>query len=131
MEERRRSERLRCWLVLRLESEEQGTWLAMSRNLSETGALVATASRLEVGHPVTVTLRVDPEEDAERSLGGTIVRVEPHAEDQGGMWPHRVAIEFDKPDEELAELLRQDLESWSADYLIDLENGDEPPEDSG
>ena len=43
---------------MRGECEETGEWLAMSRNMSGTGALLATAVRLEVGQPVTVAFQV-------------------------------------------------------------------------
>ena len=70
----------------------------MSRNISRTGMLVATAAKLALGAPVVVKFRLEPAEADTRVLEGTIVRFEKNDEDPGGLWPYMVAVEFDEPD---------------------------------
>lgn len=124
MDERRRSPRLRAWFLMQVQSAERGRWLAMTRNMSESGALLATASRLAVGEPVTLIFKLGAEDESERELAGTIVRVERNVEDPGGFWPHRVAVEFEQPVPELARAIETDSTSWSADYILELERED-------
>jgi len=128
MEERRRDRRLRNWFLMRLKGEEEGEWLAMSRNVSTTGILAATAKKLAIGQPVSVTFELS-NEDEPRTLHGTIVRVQLNAEDPSGAWPHRVAIEFDEEVPELEPLVEADSEGWSNEYLRDLEDGAEEASD--
>jgi hypothetical protein len=71
--------------------------MAVSRNLSATGMLMATAAELRVGTAVTVTFNLTLKEDAEHTVQGQIVRVEENASDPQGMWPHHVAVQFDDP----------------------------------
>lgn len=80
--------------------------MAISRNVSDTGMLVATAARLEEGDPVTVTFRTRPGQP-EQLAEGVIVRREDNVEDPDGLWPHRVAVEFKEPHAELEPMLRQ------------------------
>jgi hypothetical protein len=124
MVDRRRGKRLRSWFVVRLDSEAKGGWLAMTRNMSLSGAMVATASRLEVGQTVTLTFKVPPDFNEERTVGGTIVRVQPNAEDPDGLWPHRVAVEFSEEHPEVEPRLARDSETWDWRYLLEVEEGD-------
>jgi hypothetical protein len=82
---------------MRLETTAGGDELAVSRNVSRTGLLMATATRLEVGAPVTVTYREEPEGEEERTIQGRIVRFESNQDDPEGLWPYMVAIEFLEP----------------------------------
>lgn len=107
---------------MRLEGEGPQGWLAMSRNVSSTGVLAATAKILAVGQPVSVSFTVAPGMEPLK-LQGTIVRVMLNAEDRSGMWPHRVAVEFDEEVPELEMLVEADSTEWSADYLLELEKG--------
>jgi len=109
---------------MQLDCEEKQGWLAMSRNISASGVLAATAKKLVAGQPVTVIFTIKPGEEPLK-IPGTIVRVELNVEDKSGMWPHRVAVEFDDVVPELEPLLEADVGSWSPDYLLDLEK-DEP-----
>lgn len=124
MRERRRGRRLRSWFLMRLKSEEKQSWLAMSRNVSTTGILAATAKKLAIGQPVALTFEVTPGEK-QLTMHGTIVRVELNAEDPSGMWPHRVAIEFDEEVPELEPAVEADSEDWSDGFLRKLEASDE------
>lgn len=105
--ERRRGERFRVLFLMRLEAGTEGEWLALSRNMSQSGALVAASPELKVGQSVTLTFQGMPVDEEERRVEGTIVRVEPNAEEQNTYWPHRVAVEFGEPVPELEPLLEK------------------------
>ena len=79
---------------MQLKDEEKGEWLAVSRNMSQFGALVATAAKLVVGQPIAMSFQISPEAP-ELIVEGTIVRMEENVEDPKSMWPHRVAVEFE------------------------------------
>lgn len=97
MEERRRSKRDEAWFPMRLETTEGGERLAVSRNVSETGLLIATTTRLEVGAPIKITYREEPEDEEDHIVEGRIVRFERNEDDPKGLWPFMVAVEFSKP----------------------------------
>lgn len=80
--------------------------VAISRNVSERGVLMATAADLEEGTSVKVTFQ--PSSDSpERQVEGVIVRCEDNDSDPDGLWPYRVAIEFSDPLPDLADELRR------------------------
>lgn len=110
MDERRRGGRYLVWLMMQLQDEESGEWLAISRNMSRSGALVATAAKLVVGQSISLMFQVTPS-GPQQSVEGTIVRVEANAEDPMSMWPHRVAVEFEEVVPALESLLAETVES--------------------
>ncbi len=71
--------------------------------------MISSAGALEIGAAVTVTFRMAPHDPTERKVEGSIVRIEPNRDDGGGTWPHRMAIEFQRPMPELDSL----LENWT------------------
>lgn len=104
-EERRKGERLSLWFPMKLDDPKGTEAVAVSRNISERGVLIATASDLAEGTRVTATFRPSPEA-TERQVEGVIVRCEDNDRDPDGLWPFRVAIEFSDPLPDLAEELR-------------------------
>ena len=100
----RRNPRYTVWLPIRVEELPEG--MAVTHNASGRGLLVVTASALDVGSPVSVTIQLPPGGETEKSVHGRVVRVEPNDEDPDGMWPHRLAVEFDHPVPELEEVLK-------------------------
>ncbi len=74
---------------------------AVAKDVSAKGILLAARRQLELGSQVHVSLHIDPESGTPRLVQGTVVRQEPNANDPGGLWPYKVAIEFDQADEEL------------------------------
>ncbi len=74
---------------------------AVAQDVSERGMLLATRKRLELGSSVHVCLHIDPEAGTPRLVQGRVVRQEPNRNDPGGLWPYKLAIEFDTPDPEL------------------------------
>jgi len=108
MSEKRAFDRHCIWFPVSVETDTRQVW-AVCRDIGAGGILISSAGALEVGAAVTVTLRVAPDDPRERRVEGRIVRTEPHYEDGGGTWPHRLAIEFLEPMPELQSL----VEKWS------------------
>ena len=101
--DRRSHNRHRIWLPAQVDELKEG--MAITHNASPTGVLMAAASTLDVGAPVTITIQIPTGEVQERHLTGKVVRVERNEADPYGMWPYRIAVEFDPPDPELAAVL--------------------------
>jgi hypothetical protein len=93
MDERRRARRYEILFPMRLEAQQGGPGFAVSRNLSIGGTLMATATDLQLGAPVTVFFRVGGETE-ERRAEGNIVRVGTNEDDPYGMWPYIVGVRF-------------------------------------
>jgi hypothetical protein len=102
MSERREHTRYTIWFPVTLAAGSREVW-AICRDASQGGILIASCSRVEVGARVQVTFRVAPHEPTERTVEGTVVRMDPRAEvgDPGTPWPHHLAIAFDEPVPEL------------------------------
>lgn len=108
----RKAQRYTVWLPVRIPELEAG--MAVSHNVSGRGMLVVTATTLEVGANVHVVVNLPPEGVEERELTGKVVRVEANEEDPEGLWPHRVAVEFDEPSAEIERTLTQLVEAGIA-----------------
>lgn len=108
-DERRKGERFALWFPMKLDSDDAQVGVAVSRNVSDRGVLMATADDLTVGSTVNVTFQ--PARDAEeRTVEGVIVRCEENVDDRDGLWPYRVAVQFDEPLTELQTELKTLLE---------------------
>ena len=101
----RRSQRYLVWLPVRIEQLPEG--MAVTHNASGLGLLLVTASALDIGSPVSISIQVPPDGRNEKSVHGRVVRVEPNDDDPDGMWPHRLAVEFDHPVPEVEEVLQK------------------------
>lgn len=106
MAEQQRAPRYEILFPMRLEMGEGQQSFAVSRNLSVSGTLIATAAELQVGGAVTLRLQFH-RDDQERWVEGRIVRVIPNTDDPYGMWPHLVGVQFASELPELEPLLRQ------------------------
>ena len=53
------------------------------------------------------SLHVDPERREARELDGHIVRMVRNSADPNGLWPYKLAIEFESPDPELVAIVLQ------------------------
>lgn len=87
--------------------------MAMTHNIGAGGMLMVLGSDLTVGERVRVTVRIPPS-DSERQLQGTVLRIEPNAEDPEGAWPMRVAVAFEDIDPDLAAILEQAAARFSS-----------------
>lgn len=83
---------------------------AVSRNISQTGVLMATARKLEAGGTVRLVFRVSLDDPTEHELTGRIVRSEQNSDDPNGLWPYWVAVEFEEPAPELEPLIQEAAE---------------------
>jgi hypothetical protein len=108
MDEKRAFQRRCIWFPVTLRTGTGEVW-AVARDAGAGGILISSAGALEVGTEVAVTFRVAPDDPTERKVQGKVVRFEPHHNDGGGAWPHRIAVEFSEPLPELEGL----LESWA------------------
>jgi hypothetical protein len=95
---RRGNERHTAWFPVRLDAEELGECMGVTKNVSQRGVLLCSADKFVVGAPVTIELHLEPGKAEPRRLAGTIVRLTPNDEDPGGLWPYKMAVEFDDPD---------------------------------
>lgn len=108
----RRSQRYTVWLPVRVEELEEG--MAVSHNVSGRGMLLVTATTLEIGSSVSIVVQFPTEGTPDKKVTGRVVRVEPNEDDPDGIWPHRVAVEFDEPVAELEKALAQLAEAGIA-----------------
>jgi hypothetical protein len=92
-EERRGAKRYVLWIPVQLTSGTEVQMLAVSRNISFSGALVIAGASLELGQKVELTLTV-PGGPGEKKLIGEIVRVETNEDDPEGLWRYRLAVKF-------------------------------------
>lgn len=105
MSETRQKKRFTVWFPMKIQPEGQDEGVAVSRNMSEKGLLMASAEQLDPGTPVAVTFRLG--EGEESTVRGIIVRAERNEEDPDGLWPHRVAVEFEETVQGLEPVLRR------------------------
>jgi hypothetical protein len=105
-DDRRDGTRHSVWFPLKVDTPQASDGVAVSRNISETGVLMLSASKLDPGSTVTVTFRVERSEP-DRTVEAKIVRMERNTGDTTGIWPWRVAVEFVEPIAELAPMLRE------------------------
>jgi hypothetical protein len=90
---RRDQERYEMWIPVKVDQLREG--LAITHDASTRGALILTASALEPGSKVDVSLKL-PDISEPRRVTGRVVRVEANEADPNGLWPHRMAVEFDE-----------------------------------
>lgn len=105
-DERRQGQRHSAWFPIRIDGDDLGEGMAIAKNVSEKGLLIASYQRFAVGAPVQLTLHLDPEQGEPRELWGTIVRLDRNEADPEGMWPYTLGVEFDDPDPELLAAIR-------------------------
>ena len=98
-DERRAGKRHALWVPIEVQQGSDVYMLAVSRNISLSGALVIVGASLDVGERVELRIQIPGGDD--RELGGEIVRVEVNEEDPDGLWRYRLAIRFDELVEDL------------------------------
>lgn len=92
-EERRAARRYALWIPVQLASGPELRMLAVSRNISWSGALMIAGASVEVGEEVELTLSL-PGGGEDRALKGEIIRVETNDEDPDGLWRYRIGVKF-------------------------------------
>ena len=102
--ERRSDTRYALWLPVRVNALKEG--VAVSHNVSRRGLLMVTASTVEIGASIAVTFGSLGRARGAHVLGA-VIRVERNEVDPLGLWPHRMAIQFDEAVPELEPLLEE------------------------
>jgi hypothetical protein len=103
--EKREYARHQIWFPVTVEAEHKKL-LAVCRDASPGGLMISSAATIEVGAKVKATFRVTPE-SKEHVIAGSILRIETNRDDPQGMWPHRIAIEFDAVVADIEPILQQ------------------------
>lgn len=101
--DRRANERYRVWFPMSVVTGSGDEGTAITFDVSTSGLLMACAGRLAVGERVQLRFRI-AEDDDERSIAASILRVEESA-DEIGPWRFRMAVQFDEPQPDLEGLL--------------------------
>lgn len=105
--QRRSHGRYHVWFPVQVEGTDGLTAMAVNQNISAGGMLVRISTKLAQDQEVTLRFKVPPELREERELKGRILRIEPNAEDPQGMFPYRIAVEFDAIDASLVPFLEE------------------------
>jgi hypothetical protein len=95
--ERRDGDRYQAWFPVQFTAGTLRDHLAVSRDVSSRGIQLSAATDLEPGSRVTISFRVMPDDEEVRFVEGKVVRVEDNTDDPDGLWPLRIAVEFDEP----------------------------------
>jgi hypothetical protein len=94
--DRREGSRLLACFPAYVERAPGEVHTTLMRDLSTTGVLLLVRLKLEVGDAVKLQLFISSIDEA-RPATGRVVRVEPLADDELGLWARRVAVQFDEP----------------------------------
>lgn len=94
-DDKRRAARHDVWFPLEIESETTTRQVAVSKDVSQKGILVAMPTKVEVGADVKVTFKLPGLVPIEHELEGVIVRVDRNMDDPRAIWRYQVAIQFD------------------------------------
>jgi len=94
-DKRRSARRFEVWFPLEIESETTTREVAISRDVSQKGILLATPSRVAVGAEVRVKFTLSDPDPVEHEVEGVIVRVERNDQDPHALWRYKVAVQFD------------------------------------
>jgi hypothetical protein len=94
MEERRTAARQLSCIPAYVESKEDSAHLALIHDVSETGALLFTRAKLDVGEELTLNLYLSPDQKPPRAASGKAVRVARRAIDRSDVWQWEIGVEF-------------------------------------
>jgi len=95
--ERRGSERHFACFPAHIERPGGSTRMALIRDLSVTGALLLTRTKLAVGEEIRLSLYLSEDVTEARPAAGKVIRTEPRSGDRAEVWHHTVAVHFTEP----------------------------------
>ncbi len=104
-QEQRRSNRLSTWMPVTVGSSHARARISMTHNVSERGVLLVSTEMLQPGEPVVINYCRSVQEKARCEATGRVVRAGLNKEDPKGLWPYRMAVEFDAPIEEFTRVM--------------------------
>lgn len=93
-QDRRGDRRAPTCIPARIDTPRRDDRFAMTRDVSRTGALLATPSRLQIGEKATLIFH---DGEKQRSVAARVVRLELNRNDMSGIWRYFVAVEFTQP----------------------------------
>lgn len=96
-EERRESERHFACFPAHIERSGGSMRMALIRDLSVTGALLLTRTRLEVGDDIRLSLYLAEDATRSRPAEGRVIRVEQRTGERADIWHYDVAVRFAEP----------------------------------
>ncbi len=67
--------------------------VAIGHNIGAGGMLIALCIDVKIGETVSITFQL-PGASTERTLRGTVVRLDPNVDDPDGEWPFKAGVEF-------------------------------------
>lgn len=117
-ENRRQADRHLAYIGAELETPEGRVRSSITRDASETGLLLLTRARLQVGQAVRVRVHL-PNTDGSTSLvevTGSVVRREALPLADNDLWHEKVAIVLDEPNPELARRVHEVAEAQERIY---------------
>jgi hypothetical protein len=94
--ERRSHSRHRVCFPIQVDSSAKPDRIAMCRNSSIAGMLLATPSRYQPGERLRLRFRVTHEQREQAIIEGVVVRVLEDARSDAGWWRRLVAVRFDR-----------------------------------
>lgn len=89
--DRRGHRRFPVWFPVQLDGQELGIVVGITKDASAKGLLLEANGQLVVGAPVLLTFRVSAHHAAQQ-IEATVVRAQ---RNDAGVWPYRIAVEFD------------------------------------
>jgi hypothetical protein len=95
-DERRRARREHLAIAVRIDTSKRPDRFGMTRNISRTGALLATPSRFSIGERALLRF-VTGEGVQGKPVQARIVRLELNPDDPVGVWPYFMAVRFLEP----------------------------------
>lgn len=105
MSERRNYRRYAIWFPVTIEVAPTQVW-GICRDASAGGVLVSSVSAIEIGARVVARFKVTPR-GPERALAATVVRELANRDELHLAFPHRIALEFECPADDLLDELER------------------------
>lgn len=100
--DRRRGDRHHVYLATEIVTEDASWRSGITRDVSDTGLLLLTRTKLDQERPVTLRIHLPTDDERVLEVSGTIVRQEPLTAEERGTWREKVAVRFDVAQGELA-----------------------------
>ncbi len=82
------------WFALHLQSATYNA-TSVAQNIGKGGLLLVSRAALDLGTRVHMALHIDPAGHPPWILGGWVVRSQANTADPRGLWPYKMAVEFD------------------------------------
>jgi hypothetical protein len=94
--ERRERDRYRIWFAVDVRTPDGRGGDAVTYDASDKGLMLLAPFSIPLGESVRVTMQLAPGEGDARVVSGTVVRAGKNQDDPEGLWPFRLAVEFDE-----------------------------------